>query len=69
MIEFSVERNSIFYELIIEHLGMKMSTGLLTNEESTDIARQLIDVIEDLLPPKYKSQIEILSTLRKGLDT
>lgn len=48
--EFNVKRNSTYMELVITTDNVKASSGLLDEQESINLAKELIYAAERLLP-------------------
>ena len=65
--EFNVKRNSVYTELIISTNDVNISSGLLDEKESIDLAKELIYAAERLLPPGAGEIESRLCAARKDL--
>lgn len=62
-----VRSNSKYKEVRCLDGNSEIQTGLLDEEESISLAKDLINAVEDLIPHKFSTEIKILEAVREGL--
>jgi hypothetical protein len=67
--QFNVKRNSTYMELIVTTNNVDISSGLLDEQESIDLAKELIYAAEQLLPAGTGEIENRLSDAREDLDS
>ena len=65
---FGVSRNSTYLELLITATNVKVSSGLLDEKESIEMAKELIYAAECLLPSGYGEIEQKLCIEREKLE-
>ena len=66
--EFDVRRISIYLELTVKCDNVNASTGLLSEDEAINVAKELIFAAEKLLPTSaYENECQ-LALAREGLE-
>jgi len=68
MFSLAVKNNSNYREVMIIDFNMSITTGLLDEGEVMDMAQQLINAAEELLPIEYGEQKTALALIREALD-
>ncbi len=66
--EFQVTKYIKYKTLYISHCNTRVDSGLLDNEETIDLAIELILTAEDLLPPGYEETETKLCHAREDLE-
>ena len=66
--EFDVKRNSIYLELTVKCDNVNASTGLLSEDEAINVAKELIFAAEQLLPASADKIQYQLASVTEGLE-
>ena len=68
-IEFTIRKNSIYWDVSITVGSTRIDLGLKSDEEMRDMAEELTGAAADLLPSKYGREMNALYFARERFET